>query len=81
MQVALIVDVVRNRRPTLWIMALLMLPEASTLTYLIVEVLPRYRNHRPVRTAQAEVVRRIDPERELRAARAQLEGELARLRA
>ncbi|HMI39891.1 MAG TPA: hypothetical protein VK485_01515 [Sphingomicrobium sp.] len=68
-QVALIVDVIRNHRNSLWIMALVFLPMASTIAYLIVEVLPRFQHHRHVREAKALVIEKLDPERELRAAR------------
>ena len=65
-QVALVVDVVRNRRNTIWIMALVFLPLVSTIAFLIVEVLPRFQHNRHVRQAKAEMVRKIDPERDLR---------------
>lgn len=68
-QVACIVDVVRNRRNTIWIMALVFLPMASAAAYAIVEVLPRMKHNRHVRDARAQIVERIDPERELRSAR------------
>ena len=72
-QVAMIVDVIRNGRNSLWIMALLFIPVASTIAYVIIEVLPRFRHHRHVRHARAEVSRRLDPEREVRSARAALD--------
>lgn len=72
-QVAMIIDVIRNRRNNLWIMALLFLPVASTIAYVVIEVLPRFQHHRHVRHARAEVTRRLDPEREVRSARAALE--------
>ena len=68
-QVACIVDVVRNRRNSTWIMALVFLPLASTIAYVIVEVLPRMKHNRHLRQAQAQLVEKLDPERELRAAR------------
>ncbi len=68
-QVACIVDVVRNGRNSIWIMALVFLPVASTIAYLIVEVLPRFQNNRHVRDARAQIIDKMDPERELRAAR------------
>lgn len=68
-QVACIVDVVRNRRNSIWIMALVFLPLASTIAYVIVEVLPRMKHNRHLRQAQAQLVEKLDPERELRAAR------------
>ena len=72
-QVACIVDVIRHGRNSLWIMALVFLPVASTIAYAIVEVLPRMRHNRHVRAAQAEIAHRLDPERELREARRALD--------
>ncbi|MEO7410386.1 MAG: hypothetical protein ABIU10_03565 [Sphingomicrobium sp.] len=72
-QVACIVDVVRNRRNTIWIMALVFLPMASAAAYAIVEVLPRMKHNRHVREARAQIVEKIDPERELRSARGALD--------
>ncbi len=68
-QVALIIDVMRHGRNTFWIMALMFLPVASTIAYLVVEVLPRMKHNRHVRQAQVQLVDKLDPERELRAAR------------
>jgi len=68
-QVACIVDVIRHGRNSIWIMALVFLPLASTIAYLIVEVLPRLKHNRHLRQAQTQIVEKLDPERELRAAR------------
>src|SRR5688572_10754089 len=68
-QVALIIDVIRHGANRIWIMALMFLPLASTIAYLIVEVLPRVKHNRHVRNAQAQIIEKLDPERELRAAR------------
>lgn len=68
-QVALIIDVMRHGRNTFWIMALMFLPVASTIAYLVVEVMPRMKHNRHLRQAQAQIVDKLDPERELRAAR------------
>lgn len=68
-QVALIIDVIRHGANRIWIMALMFLPLASTIAYVIVEVLPRMKHNRLVRQAQAQIVEKLDPERELRAAR------------
>ena len=68
-QVALIIDVIRHSRNTFWIMALMFLPLASTIAYLIIEVLPRMKHNRHVRHAQTQIVDKLDPERELRFAR------------
>lgn len=72
-QVLCIVDVVRNRANQLWIMALVFLPVASAIAYLIVEVLPRFQHNRHLRAATADLTARLDPERDLRAARAALD--------
>jgi hypothetical protein len=72
-QVACIVDVVRHGRNTIWIMALVFLPLASTIAYLIVEVMPRMKHNRHVRLAQAQIIEKLDPDRELRAAREALD--------
>jgi len=72
-QVFCIVDVVRHGRSQMWISALIFLPVASTIAYFIVEVLPSLRHNRHVRVARQSVIKKIDPERELRAAKSQLE--------
>ena len=68
-QVMLVIDVIRNGRNQLWIMALMFLPGPSTIAYLVIEVYPRLQGNRHVRTARAKAVAAIDPEREVRAAR------------
>ena len=68
-QVACIVDVVRNSRNTLWIMALVFLPLASTIAYVIVEVMPRMKHNRHLRSAREQIIEKLDPERDVRAAR------------
>ena len=72
-QVALIIDVIRRGANRVWIMALMFLPLASTIAYLVVEVAPRMKHNRHVRQAHAEIVHKLDPERELRAAREALD--------
>lgn len=68
-QVACVIDVIRNRANQLWIMALIFLPVASTIAYVIIEVLPRLQGNRHVRTVRAQVEARVNPERDVRAAR------------
>jgi hypothetical protein len=68
-QVACIVDVVRRGRSSIWIMALLFLPVASAIAYLIVEVSPRLQYNRHVRSAREQIVNTLAPDRELNAAR------------
>jgi hypothetical protein len=72
-QVALIIDVIRHGANRIWVMALMFLPVASTIAYVIVEVLPRMKYNRHVRLAQAQIIEKLDPERELRAAREALD--------
>ena len=71
-QVLCVIDVIRNGRNQLWIMALVFLPIASTIAYVVIEVYPRFQGNRHVRTARATVVAKLDPEKEVRAARTSL---------
>lgn len=72
-QVMLVIDVIRNGRNQIWIMALVFLPGPSTIAYLVLEVYPRLRGNRHVRTARAAAVAKLNPEREVRAARSALD--------
>jgi len=72
-QVALIIHVIRHGANRIWIMALMFLPLASTIAYVIVEVLPRMKHNRHVRLAHQQIIDKLDPDRELRAAREALE--------
>ena len=72
-QVFCIVDVVRNGRNSLWIMALVFLPVASTIAYFVVEVMPRMQHNRHIRGAGQRLVEKLDPERDVRAAREALD--------
>ena len=54
-QVLCVIDVIRNGRNQLWIMALVFLPLASTIAYVVLEVYPRFQGNRHVRTARATV--------------------------
>jgi hypothetical protein len=71
-QVACVIDVIRNGRNQLWIMALVFLPVASTIAYVVLEVYPRFQGNRHVRSARAVVAAKLDPEKEVRAAQAAL---------
>lgn len=73
LQIFCIVDVIRRGRNTIWIMALIFLPVASAVAYLIVEVLPTLQHNRHVRTARQTVIEKLDPQRELRAAQEALD--------
>ena len=72
-QVYCIIDVIRRGRNSIWIMALVFLPLASGVAYLIVEILPGLQGNRHVRVARQKIADKIDPERELRAAQQALD--------
>ena len=73
LQVYCIVHVIRNNGRTFWIFPLLIAPVVSAIAYFIVEILPTLQHNRHVRAAKHQVVEKLDPERELRAAREQLD--------
>lgn len=68
-QVACVVHLFRNHRNSLWLWAIILLPIAGSAAYAVVEILPGLGRRREVRAVKAAAVRKIDPERELRAAR------------
>lgn len=68
-QVACVVHLFRNNRNTLWLWAILLLPIAGSAAYLVVEVILPLFQRREVRAVKAAAVRKLDPDRELRAAR------------
>ncbi|MDF7777818.1 tetratricopeptide repeat protein [Sphingomonas sp. AOB5] len=73
LQVACIVHLVRTGRNQMWLTALIFLPVVGALAYFFVEILPGMQGNRHVRTARANVIAAIDPEREVRAAREALD--------
>jgi hypothetical protein len=68
-QIACVVHLIRNHRPSLWLWAIIFLPIAGSAAYMVVEILPGLFQRREVRAVRAAAVKRLDPERELRAAR------------
>lgn len=68
-QIACAVHVVRNGRPPWWLLIILIFPLLGSLIYAIAEILPGLGANRRVRVAKEAAVRRIDPDREVRAAR------------
>jgi FimV-like protein len=68
-QICCVVHLIRNHRNSLWLWAIILLPIAGSAAYVVVEILPGWFGRREVRAVQAAAVRRLDPERELRAAR------------
>jgi hypothetical protein len=73
LQLACAVHCVRSGRNQGWLMLIIFLPVVGSLAYVVIEVLPGYRGHRTVRKVQAKAVRTLDPDRDLRRAREQLE--------
>ena len=69
MQILCAVHCVRRGRNQGWLMLIIFLPLLGSLAYIFMEVLPGVSQSRGVRTAKAAAVRKLDPERELRAAR------------
>jgi len=68
-QIGCVVHLIRNHRNTLWLWAIIFLPIAGSAAYLVVEILPGLFQRREVRAVKAAAVKRLDPDRELRAAR------------
>ncbi|HEU0100527.1 MAG TPA: tetratricopeptide repeat protein [Allosphingosinicella sp.] len=68
-QIACVVHLIKNHRPSLWLWAIILLPIAGSAAYVVVEILPGLFGSREVRAVKAAAVRKLDPERELRAAR------------
>jgi hypothetical protein len=68
-QIACAVHCVRNSRNSLWLMVIIFLSLPGCAAYAIFEILPGVTRSREVRAVKAAAVRKLDPERELRAAR------------
>jgi hypothetical protein len=72
-QICCVVHLIRNNRNSLWLWAIILLPIAGSAAYIVVEVLPGAAQRREVRAVKAAAIRKLDPDRELRAAREALE--------
>jgi hypothetical protein len=72
-QAALIVHVIKTGRSWLWISAIVFLPVAGALAYFVVEILPELSGGASARRAKRGMQRMIDPNRDLRRAREQVE--------
>ncbi|HEX8654553.1 MAG TPA: hypothetical protein VF693_04950 [Allosphingosinicella sp.] len=71
--VGCIVHCLRTGRNPYWVLPILVFPLVGSLAYLIVEVIPGLGARREVRLAKAAAVKKIDPERDVRAAREALD--------
>lgn len=72
-QILCAVHCVRNGRNSLWLTVIIFLSIPGCLAYGFFEILPAYAGRREVRTAKAAALRKLDPDRELRAARDSLD--------
>ena len=72
-QAGLIAHVIKTGRSWLWILAILFLPLAGSVAYVVVEILPDLAGGRTGRQARSSVQRMIDPDRDLRRASAEVE--------
>lgn len=72
-QILCVVHLIRNNRNSLWLWAIILLPIAGSAAYVVVEVLPGLAQRREVRAAKAAAIRKLDPDRDLRAAREAME--------
>ncbi|HTU11788.1 MAG TPA: tetratricopeptide repeat protein [Allosphingosinicella sp.] len=73
LQIACAVHCARSGRGGIWIMVILVFPVAGSLAYVVMEVLPGSGVTRTVGKARAKAVQQLDPDRDLRHAREQLE--------
>jgi hypothetical protein len=65
-EAALIVHVIRTGRNSLWIWAILLIPFAGAIAYIVVELLPDLFRSHAARRAGTALRRTVDPERQLR---------------
>jgi hypothetical protein len=68
-QILCAVHCVRGHRNQMWLMVIIFLSLPGCLAYAIFEILPEYTGRREVRAVKAAAVRKLDPDRQLRAAR------------
>lgn len=72
-QAAFAVHVIRTGRETYWIFIIMGIPALGCALYFFTQVLPDSRNNYTVRKTGNQLLKAIDPERELRARKDQLE--------
>ena len=61
LQVCCIVHMMKHGANRMWLTALIFVPLASSIAYLIIEVIPRAGGNRHVRFAKQKIVEKIDP--------------------
>lgn len=71
--VGCIIHCIRTGRNPYWILPILVFPLVGSLAYLLVELAPALGRRREVRYAKTAAVKKIDPDRDVRAAREALD--------
>jgi hypothetical protein len=72
-QIACAVHCVRNNRNQMWLMVIIFLSLPGCFAYAVFEILPAYAGRREVRALKSAAARKLDPDREIRAAREAVE--------
>jgi hypothetical protein len=72
-QILCAVHCIRGGRNSMWLTAIIFLSIPGCLAYAFFEILPEYQGRRGVRAAKAAAAKKLDPERDIRAAREALE--------
>lgn len=73
LQLFCVVHALRNGRDYRWLFLIMLIPVIGIGAYFFVEVLPGLRHHRQLNRAKHGLIRAIDPQREVRQMRQQLE--------
>lgn len=72
-QILCVVHVIKTGKNNMWMTAIIFLPLAGSAAYFLLEILPDLRGNRHMRYAKKKAVQKIDPEREIRIAKENLE--------
>lgn len=72
-QILCAIHVIRSGRNQIWLLFIMLFSLLGCFAYLMLEVLPQHWNNRHVRTARAQVVGKVDPERAVRDAECSLD--------
>lgn len=72
-QIAFAIHAIRTGRETFWIYIIAFLPGIGCAVYFFTQILPEMQNNRAVRSAGNTILKAIDPERELRRRKEELE--------
>lgn len=72
-QILCAIHVIRSGRNQIWLLFIMLFSLLGCFAYLMLEVLPQHWNNRHVRTARAQMVGKVDPERAVRDAQRNLD--------